>query len=328
MDPLSHALLGATTAVAACRKRTMIRAAAICGIMGGMAPDLDIVIRAANNPMFGLGMHRHFTHSLFFAPIGSLLVALAVWLLLRKRVHYISIYAFTLLGMIMHGPLDAATNYGTHLFWPFTERRESWNLISIIDPIFTLTLFGLLFVAIRKQTATLARIGLAFALFYLSFGAWQKHTVEAALHALATSRGHNIERMEVKPSFANLIVWRGHYQSEDRFYIDAYRTTPFSDVKTYEGSSVATFQPPANLSPTQAKDVAFSTFFSDGWVAYAPNHPDVIADMRFSTLPNESNPLWGIRLKPEQSQSHVDFVSLRSRRSGDVAKLWDMVLGK
>ena len=74
MDPLSHAMVGATVAALRARKKEWIRPAIICGLVAGMSPDLDIVIRDAANPMFGLGFHRHFTHSLAFAPFGALLV--------------------------------------------------------------------------------------------------------------------------------------------------------------------------------------------------------------------------------------------------------------
>ncbi|WP_019218287.1 metal-dependent hydrolase [Legionella tunisiensis] len=45
-----------------------------------------------------------------------------------------------LIGYATHGLLDACTNYGTVLFWPFSERRVYWDLISIIDPFFTVPL--------------------------------------------------------------------------------------------------------------------------------------------------------------------------------------------
>src|SRR5690606_29471703 len=45
------------------------------GALGGMAPDLDVIIRSASDPLLALEYHRHFTHSLAFIPIGGLLVA-------------------------------------------------------------------------------------------------------------------------------------------------------------------------------------------------------------------------------------------------------------
>jgi inner membrane protein len=66
MDPLSHAVLGATAAAFKASKREHLRAAALCGALAGMFPDADILIRSADNPMLGLGYHRHFTHSLIF----------------------------------------------------------------------------------------------------------------------------------------------------------------------------------------------------------------------------------------------------------------------
>ena len=36
--------------------------------------------------------------------------------------------------------LDAATSYGTRLFWPFSDERAGWDWIAIVDPAFTVPL--------------------------------------------------------------------------------------------------------------------------------------------------------------------------------------------
>jgi membrane-bound metal-dependent hydrolase YbcI (DUF457 family) len=41
------------------------------------------------------------------------------------------------LGYATHAILDVATSYGTFLLWPFIEIRYSWNIISIVDPLFS-----------------------------------------------------------------------------------------------------------------------------------------------------------------------------------------------
>jgi inner membrane protein len=135
MDPLSHAIVGGTTAALLCRKPTLLRAGILCGALAGMSPDLDVLFRVENNPMFGLKYHRFFTHALLFAPFGALLTAAILWLWLRVKLSFSHIYVFCLAGIVMHDILDAMTNYGTHLFWPFINRRESWSIISIVDPI-------------------------------------------------------------------------------------------------------------------------------------------------------------------------------------------------
>ena len=55
---------------------------------------------------------------------------LATWL--DPYSHQVGDYVLT------HPLLDAHTAYGTQLFWPFSDERFAWSIISIIDPLFTL----------------------------------------------------------------------------------------------------------------------------------------------------------------------------------------------
>jgi inner membrane protein len=147
------------------------------------------------------------------------------------------------------------------------------------------------------------------------------------MHELAKTRGHTVERFEVKPSFGNIIVWRAQYMHAGTIYYDAFHTSPWNGNISYQGGSVPMFVPPENLSATQKQDLDYFTFFSDGWLAYAPEHAGLIGDMRFSMLPNQSGPIWGIRLRPDAPEEHVLFENIRKRNEGDIARLWSMIKG-
>ena len=327
MDPVSHAIVGGTVAALLCRKPEIIRAGILCGVVAGMSPDLDVLFRAENNPMFGLKYHRFFTHALVFAPLGALLMAIFLWPWLRAKLFFRHIYVFCLAGMGMHGLLDAMTNYGTHLFWPFTDRRESWSIISIVDPVFTLTLLGLLLCTVFLRVQKYAVIGALFAISYWTLGLYQREQATSAMLTIAHSRGHVVERFEVKPSIGNLLVWRAQYEYAGNIYYDAFHTSPWRGNVLYEGGYLPLFVPPENISETQKQDLDYFTFFSDGWLAYAPGVDGLIGDMRFSMLPNQSGPIWGIRLQPETPEAHVLFENIRTRSEGDVARLWSMIKG-
>ena len=51
-----------------------------------------------------------------------------------------------------------------------------------------------------------------------------------AAYDLAESRGHNAERMTLKPSFGNIILWKSIYKPKKSFYVDAIRTVQSSTV--------------------------------------------------------------------------------------------------
>lgn len=328
MDPLSHAMVGGIAATSLCRTPRMLRVAAVCGITAGMAPDLDILIRSADNPMLGLAFHRHFTHSLAFAPIGALMVAGVLWLLLRKKIQFAWLALFCFVGFILHGVLDAMTNYGSHLFWPFTMRRESWSIISIVDPIFTLTLVALLGLACWKKAKKFAVIGIVFASIYWCIGYYQREQATIAMHELALSRDHKVERFEVKPSLGNLIVWRAQYLNQGTIFIDAIHITPLHGKIIYNGGHLPLYTQTEKLSQLQQKDLDYFRFFSDDWIAYDPEHTGLIGDARFAMLPDQITPLWGIRLQPDKPEAHVLFENVRTRKSGDVYKLWEMIQGR
>lgn len=327
MDPLTHGLLGTTYASLFNKKRSAMRMAAFCSFTGALAPDLDILIRASNDPMFGLSNHRHFTHSVLMAPLLSLLVALFWWPVSKRILTFWQAYLFTCLGMMTHGMLDAMTNYGTHLFWPLTNARESWSIISIIDPIFTSVLLVCALLAVmckRKQPFIIAMI---FALGYWGLGLYQRESATRIMQQFAHERGHRITKSEVKPSFANLWLWRTQYQSAGKGYIDAVHLSPWAGIKYYGGSSIDIYTPPIDIAGVQAADLEKFHFFSDGWLTQNPNDTNEIGDARFAMLPYQTQYIWAIRLKPDKPNEHVDFVSTRTIKDGDFSKLWHMIQG-
>ena len=172
MDPVSQGVLGAALPQAVAR-RPKASLALICGMLGGLAPDLDVLIRSSSDPLLSLEYHRQFTHSLLFIPVGAALVALAVQGILGRSWHwrFRDVYLYCLLGYATHALLDACTTYGTQLFWPFSDRRVAWNNISVVDPMLTLPLLGGVLLAYFRRSVMPARIALIWCICYLMLGA-------------------------------------------------------------------------------------------------------------------------------------------------------------
>jgi len=331
MDPLSHAVVGGTLTALRIKDTSKLRLAIYCGMSAALVPDLDVFIRSASDPLLNLQYHRHFTHSLIFTPIGAACVAFLWWLLLRRKEPFKRLWGYCFLGIFSHGILDSMTNYGTHLFWPFLDQRESWSIISIIDPIFTLTLLVLLMATLIKRTRKFVCVGALFACVYLTFGVVQKERATHAMVALATERLHSVARYEVKPAFGNLLVWRTQYAIKNHYVVDAFRVAPSGAIKHYQGGEIEAYAPnPETVVPLSQmeKDIERFRFFSDGWLATLPEEKNVIGDMRFGLLPTDTRPLWGIRIDPKNPESHAAFVNLRQRREGDLQTLWAMILGE
>ena len=120
MDPLTQGTVGAAFSQSSADKENILKISVI-GFLAGVAPDLDVLIQSSTDPILFLEYHRQFSHSLFFIPFGSLIVAALIFPLFKKSMSFKTIYIASFLGYATHGLLDACTSYGTLLFWPFSN---------------------------------------------------------------------------------------------------------------------------------------------------------------------------------------------------------------
>lgn len=328
MDPVTQGALGAAWAQPGARKSDIVWATAI-GCVGGMASDLDLVIRSSNDPLLAIEFHRHFTHSLAFIPIGALLCALLTYPIAKRNLRFAACYGFSFLGFASHGLLDACTSYGTLLFWPFSRQRIAWDLISVIDPIFTLPLIGFLLLGVVRRKALFAVVGSGWCICYLVLGFVQNQRAEAAIVSLAVARGHTPERVDVKPSFANLLLWRTIYQHEGKFYVDAVRMG--FDTTVFEGDErdvldVDRDYPSLPTDAQQRRDIERFSWFADGFLAVDPDHPNRIVDLRYALVPNSMDSFWGIELDLDAPDgAHAAYVTMRGRSLAEGRELLRML---
>lgn len=328
MDPVTQFALGAVAAQAAFGKQLGKRAWLIGGLAGAAA-DLDILLRSDSDPLFAIEMHRHFTHSLAFIPIGGTLTALP-WLAsaaLRTKAKWV--LAASILGYATHGLLDACTTYGTQLFWPFSNLRVSWDIVAIIDPLFTLPLIAGIVWAARTNSMRPARVALALGLAYLGLGAMQHQRALDAQVQIAQARGHAIERGAAFPSMGNNRVWRSLYRVGNTYYADRISVS-WNGVKTWQEGVAMQAVDAANLAamPERVRhDFSRFAHFSDGWVAYDPQDASVYADARYSLSPHEYKPIWGVRFTPDRAIP-THWVSRTHERRVSWQNLWHDLNGQ
>ena len=299
MDPLSQAALGASLSQSFAADRKKQVSAMVIGALAGMAPDLDIFINSDSDPLLFLEYHRQFTHSLIFIPFGALLCAFVFYPFAKKKLSFKQIYLFSFLAYATHGLLDACTSYGTQLFWPFTNERIAWNVVSIVDPLFTLPVLFLVILAAYKKNSRYARMAFIYAVVFLSLGAIQKNRAENVLAELALQRGHQIERSHIKPSFANRHLWKLIYEYDGRFYVDA--VTLLWDADIISGASIQKLNVQKDFpwlpgNSQQAKDIERFRWFSNDYLAVSVNDNKLISDVRYSFVPNNINSMWGIEI--------------------------------
>ncbi len=335
MDPISQGLAGSLAAGAARTPR--LRWAFIAGAAGGMAPDLDVLIRSGSDPLLGIEFHRHFTHSLFFVPFGALLVSLLLWLLFRRlseSARFAALYGFCALGMLSHGLLDTCTSYGTRLLWPLSERRYAWDIISIIDPLISIPVALALLVAFTRRSRNWWRIALLWALAYLGLGVLQHQRALELQSRLIDARDHREAagpmQRRVMPSIGNLLVWRSVYRYRDIFYIDALRPGLGTGAQHYPGGPVPAWQGIPERSSVLERDLDRFRSFSDGYLGLAPASDPAavtVGDLRYSALPQDTQTLWGLRFSPADADRHAEFYTSFAPRRDRLAELWSMIKG-
>lgn len=339
MDPITQGVVGVTAAQLVSDRKHKI-AAAVIGFLSGMAADLDVLITSSKDPLLFLEFHRHFTHSLVFIPIGALLCTLVFRFVFkswfrRNQFGFKVTYLFSIAGYATHALLDACTTYGTQLLWPFSDTRVAWNTVSVIDPLFTVPVMILVFMAAYKRSSKLAWLGTSYALLYLGLGVLQNHRAAGVAQELALSRGHTPLNISVKPSMANLIVWKSVYEHQGRYYVDAIRVV--ANSKVYDGTSVAKLNVVSQFtwldaSSQQAQDIERFRWFSNQHLGLDPANSNRIIDIRYSLIPNEVTGMWGIVLsEAKDKQEHVEWTVNRPKGKPAMQKgkqLWAMVLGQ
>ena len=330
MDPLSQGTVGAALAQSSASKKNIFKISVI-GFLAGLAPDLDVLIQSSTDPILSLEYHRQFSHSLFFIPFGALIVALLIFPLVKKSMNLKTVYIASLLGYATHGLLDACTSYGTLLFWPFSNERVTWNNISIIDPLFTIPALILAVTAIKTKKRIFSFFSIGWIIFYLSLGLVQYERALSAANDLAESRGHNPDRLTLKPSFGNLILWKSIYQHEQTFYVDAIRTVRSSTVCL--GESIEIFDYQQHLSgldkeSQQARDVERFRWFSQDYLGF-DEEKNLVTDVRYSMLPNQIQPMWGLVIDDQRdTNAHAIWWTGRDLDQSQWDTFIEMLSGK
>lgn len=332
MDILTQGLLGAALAQTTAKKDET-KIASVIGFLSGLLADADVLIRSSNDSLLAIEYHRHFTHSFLFVPLGALIASLLLWPFMKRHLTFPRLYLFSFMGYSLSGFLDACTSYGTHLFWPILDERISFHIISIVDPVFTLTLLAACILTIKYRHTLFAKSGLALVAIYLSIGWLQLQRAESVIEDYAMQRGHTINQLVVKPTLANLLLWRSIYRHDGHFYVDAIRVGLFAEPRVYEGSSTRVFDLQNDMvglakASVLYKDIKRFVLFSDDYVAFHPDYNNVLGDIRYSNQPTGLDPLWGIEFTPAKPDEHARFSIYRNLTREHRQRFFDMILNR
>jgi inner membrane protein len=252
MDSITHALAGAVIARAIDDEK-IGNWGTVAGLAMGFFPDTDFLLGLFNR-QFYLQHHRDFTHSLLLIPFYAFFFSW-VFVKISKRPYFWSFYKICLPVLVSHACLDLLTSYGTMVFSPFIEHRYSWDLVFIIDLIFSGILFFPWLISIfwRRRTAWVCRGSLIGLSLYVLL-CWTQH--QRAIDLTETfSKKLKEEVVEVASlpqpfspfRWANYVETRGKvYQGFVDFLRDE-RTEPPLPSSSFFGKLRQLYSPPDRI---------------------------------------------------------------------------------
>ena len=330
MDPISQGTVGVAFAQSSASKNNILKISLI-GLIAGLAPDADVVIKSSTDPILFLEYHRQFSHSLVFIPFGALVVAILFFPFFKNSLDFKQIYLASFLGYLTHGILDACTSYGTLLYWPISNERITWNNISIVDPILTIPILIFVISAIKTKKKLFSYFAIIWTIFYLSLGVLQYERALIIANKLALSRGHNSEKLTLKPSFGNIILWKSIYYHKGYFYVDAIRV--FNSSTWCSGDSIKKFEyqyhlPNLEINSQQRSDIERFRWFSQDYLGFDDENK-LLTDLRYSMIPNQISPMWGIIIDDEKSANeHAIWWTSRNVNQDQLTLFSQMLFGK
>ena len=148
---------------------------------------------------------------------------------------------------------------------------------------------------------------------------------------LAKQRGHNPERLTLKPSFGNLILWKSIYQHNETFYVDAIRTAQSSTWCLGESVRIFDYQyhlPDLDKESQQKKDIERFRWFSQDYLGYDKER-NIVTDVRYSMIPNQILPMWGLVIDDQRGvNEHAIWWTSRSLNQEQIDLFKDMLKGE
>jgi len=217
MDTITHTLTGAIIAKAIDDEK-IGNWGTIAGVTVGFFPDSDFVLGLFNR-QFYLEYHRDFTHSLLLVPFYALFFS---WLFVKisKRHHFWSYFKVCLPVLISHVIFDLLTSYGTMILSPFFDHRFAWDLVFIIDLVFSGIIFFPLVVSVfwKGKSRWICRGSLIGLTLYILFCWVQHHRAIDLTRAFGKNLNEEVIQVASLPQPLSPFRWANYVETKDTVY--------------------------------------------------------------------------------------------------------------
>jgi inner membrane protein len=228
MDLVTQTVLGAAVGEVVLGKKAGNKAI-LWGAIGGLLPDLDVLITPFFNDVDGLFIHRGFSHSLIFA----FLVAPPLGWIIRKiyasklNISWLQWSNLIFWAAFTHPLLDYFTTYGTGAFLPFSGYRVEFGTIGIVDLFYTLPIIiALIFILFLNRTSQLRRGTILVAVIltssYLLGTVGNKLYINSVFKESFHNSNIDYSRFKTIPLPLTNFMWMGLAETEDGYYTALY----------------------------------------------------------------------------------------------------------
>jgi inner membrane protein len=227
MDSLTQAVLGAAIGEI-CLGKKLGWKASLLGVIGGTIPDLDIVVNLfTQNELIKLLAHRSYTHAWFIQIFMTLPLAYWSSKIDKKNYNFKNYFWFWYLAFFTHSLIDALTAYGTQLFLPFDNELVAFNLISVVDFLYTLPFLIFIIIALfinksKPLRKNIVIFSLIFSTFYLVINVFIKLHVHHKFEKALLAKNIKYTNISTNPVIFNGFLWSGIIQAKDTLYCNEY----------------------------------------------------------------------------------------------------------
>ncbi len=227
MDSLTQIVLGAAVGEAVLGKKVGNKAM-LWGAIAGTIPDLDVFVRFFTDDIVYINqIHRGFSHSIIFCLLMSPILGwIASKLHKKEKLSWKPWAKLMFWSLFTHPLLDAHTNWGTQLLWPF-DYRFAYNNIFVADPLYTVPFLICVIIAMfykrnNPKRHKINRAGIIISSSYMLLTIVFKGIAFYQFDDALEKQKIEYVELDTKPSPLNSILWIADVETEDEYLIGFY----------------------------------------------------------------------------------------------------------
>ncbi len=313
MDTVSQGLLGAVVGQAGFSQK-LGRRALVWGAVGGLLPDLDVLVMATHGPFAEFVYHRGSTHSLWFGPVVGPAIGWAIWRAYRwrgrsgpgepgEKTKLSAWMGLMTLALFTHPLIDVFTAYGTQLLAPFSRERFALNAVGIVDFTYSgILVLGLAvgcFLHRRGRSArAVALAALVLSWSYMGYGWWLNERAESRITQELAASGYPGAEVNGYPTLVQPFFRRFVARADDQIWVGFHTPLDGGTTEWTQFDSVDSHPLVERLISTPRGQI-FAQFAMDEIAGRIL--PDVrglaveIDDLRYGFPGSPERGMWGIR---------------------------------